>query len=115
MLRKVMVLSLFFLPVSALAQAPNRTPNSDASMTCSCTCGSRTDIGLTALKQWSFSGTRAECQAFSGAACSFTQTNGVTRLSSLFGCDVIVVRPIEPVGPAQQFQLMPRLLLPGTN
>ena len=69
--------------------AANALPRDDVSaVKCSCMCQG----GGTTGKEWTWSGTRADCKAFSGGKCTHT-VGGKSQGGTLSGCDVLVVKP----------------------
>jgi hypothetical protein len=70
--------------------APKATPDQQAKIECVCTCGRSGSDNET--KRWNWSGSRADCQAYTGSQCQF-EKNGATVFSALYGCDTSVTKP----------------------
>jgi hypothetical protein len=68
-----------------------------------------------ATKSWAFGGSRADCQAFSGSSCNFVEADGATRFSTLFGCDTVVIKTIDPSGVVPEKLKRPNLLQRSTD
>ncbi len=90
-----LIISTMMLSSPALA-APNRTPNGDGIVSCSCGCNAGKG---NYTKTFTWSGTRSGCQGYSGGGCAVIE-GGKVKKGELSSCDVIVYikKPGKPIG-----------------